>query len=324
MDCILNNNPDPFFNLAAEEYLLKQTDRDVFMLWQSSPAVVVGKHQNTLAEINYRFLMENHIPAARRLSGGGTVFHGPGNLNFTFIRHGEAGKLVDFENFIHPVLDFLKYMGIEARRGLKNEILVQDLKISGNAEHIYKNRVLHHGTLLFNADLDMLHEAIRPGKSRYVDKAVPSNRSKVMNVSELLPDMSMADFRLAWMDHFLSYSGNSNYNLTPQEERTIQNLAVSKYSTWEWIYGWSPDYEFHGEWLSDNLRVTIWLKVHRGMIEACNLLSNELPQHLLDKLMVLLTGMPHEEISILTAVNDLEVLQSVKDAGSIDFVRAFF
>jgi lipoate-protein ligase A len=324
MDCILSNDHDPFFNLAAEEYLLKQTDRDIFMLWQSSPAVVVGKHQNTLAEINYRYLVDNHIPVARRLSGGGTVFHGPGNLNFTFIRQGEVGKLVDFEGFIRPVLDFLKTMGIEARKGLNNEILVQDIKISGNAEHVYKNRVLHHGTLLFNADLDMLHEAIRPGNSRYTDKAVPSNRSRVMNVSELLPDMNLSDFRLAWMDHFLSHTGNVNYSLTPHEERTIQDLAVSKYSTWEWIYGWSPDYEFQGEWVSDNVRVTIWLTVHRGKIAACELISDELPQHLLGKLKQRLTGMPHEETGILTTVNDLGILQGVKDEGSVDFVRAFF
>lgn len=324
MDCILSNEHDPFFNLAAEEYLLKQTDRDIFMLWQSSPAVVVGKHQNTLAEINYRYLVENNIPVARRLSGGGTVFHGPGNLNFTFIRQGEAGKLVDFAGFIRPVLDFLKSMGIGASQGLNNEILVQGFKISGNAEHVYKNRVLHHGTLLFNADLEMLHEAIRPGNSRYTDKAVTSNRSRVMNVSELIPDINLADFRMAWMDHFLSHSGNGKYSLTSLEERAIQDMVVSKYRTWEWIYGWSPDYEFHGEWVSDNLRVSIRLKVHRGMIIACELFSDELPQHILKNLMERITGMPHEESGILAVAKDLGILQGVKDEGLVDFVRSFF
>ena len=324
MDCILNSNTDPFFNLAAEEYLLKQTGQDIFMLWQSSPAVVVGKHQNTLAEINYGFLKDNQIPAARRLSGGGTVFHGPGNLNFTFIRQGETGKLVDFECFIRPVLDFLNSMGINAYRGNKNEILVQDLKISGNAEHVFKNRVLHHGTLLFNADLNMLHEAIRPGKSRYRDKAVQSNRSRVMNVSELLPGLSLDDFRMTWIKHFLlNYKGNVCV-FSPQEEKSIQELAISKYRTWEWVYGWSPDYEFSGEWRPGKIQVTIWLKVHRGMITDCRLISDDIPAHLLNNFTGLMKGLPHEENSLLEAVNKSDVLRDLKHVGPTDLVNAFF
>ena len=92
---------DPYFNIAAEEYLLKQMDEDCFMVWQNEPSIIVGKHQNTLAEINYSFAKENNIPVVRRITGGGTVFHDLGNLNFTFISSGEKGKLVNFKKFTH-------------------------------------------------------------------------------------------------------------------------------------------------------------------------------------------------------------------------------
>ena len=166
MQCLISTNRDIYFNLALEEYLLMHEVDDYFVLWQSEPAVVVGKHQNTLAEINYRFVSEKNIRVARRLSGGGTVYHDQGNLNFTYIANGEPGKLVDFKRFIEPVIHFLGTLGIDAQQGLKNEILVRGKKISGNAEHVYKNRVLHHGTLLFHSDLHLLRECLRviPGR----------------------------------------------------------------------------------------------------------------------------------------------------------------
>ncbi len=156
MLCIQSPSRDPYFNLAAEEYLLKQSTDDVFMLWQSSPVVVSGKHQNVYAEMNYRYIREKGILVARRLTGGGTVYHDPGNINFSFIRQGEAGKMVDFTGFIEPVIRFVNSLGVHASQGPKHEIMVNGKKISGNAEHVFKNRVLHHGTLLFDAALDEL------------------------------------------------------------------------------------------------------------------------------------------------------------------------
>ncbi|MFC2114630.1 biotin/lipoate A/B protein ligase family protein, partial [Bacteroidota bacterium] len=114
MLCIYNTHTDPAFNLAAEEYLLKNFKQDIFMLWRSRPSVVVGKHQNALAEVNYSYVRENNIPVLRRLSGGGTVFHDLGNINFTFINNGEEGKLVDFRKYTQPIIDVLQSLGVQA------------------------------------------------------------------------------------------------------------------------------------------------------------------------------------------------------------------
>ena len=136
MYCIISDTRDPYFNLATEEYLMKHSEEDIFLLWQSELCVVVGKHQNTYAEINYPFIREHNIKVARRLSGGGTVFHDRGNLNFTFIRNGEPGKLVDFRRFVSPVIEMLQQLNVHAVMGGKNDILVDGKKISGNAEHV--------------------------------------------------------------------------------------------------------------------------------------------------------------------------------------------
>jgi len=174
MLCINGNITEPWYNLALEEYMLRNLDDEVCFIWQSTPSVIVGKHQNALAEINYRFVVQKEIVVARRMTGGGTVYHDPGNLNFSFIRKGEPGKMIDFRKHTGPVVEFLRSRGIQAYPGPKNEILLNDLKISGNAEHIYRKRVLHHGTLLFNTNLDNLRDALNADPQKYLDKSVKS------------------------------------------------------------------------------------------------------------------------------------------------------
>jgi lipoate-protein ligase A len=299
MQCFISTNRDIYFNLALEEYLLMHNAGDFFILWQSEPAVVVGKHQNTLAEINYRFIRGNGIQVARRLSGGGTVYHDQGNLNFTYISNGEPGKLVDFKRFIEPVIDFLGTLGLNAEQGLKNEILARGKKISGNAEHVYKNRVLHHGTLLFHSDIHLLHECLRVQPGHYKDKAVQSNRSSVINISECLNDgMKMADFERTFLDYMLSRAGGKMFELSKQEHLAISDLADSKYRSWDWIYGWSPDYELRNTFEFQDLECQIFIKVHRGILKDCSFESRKISKDDLSILLNLLRDCRHEEDSI--------------------------
>ena len=163
---------DPHFNLAAEEYLLKETDRDYAFFYINGPSIIIGKHQNAWAEINLPWTRKNNIPVVRRISGGGTVWHDEGNLNFSFVLTGEEGKLVNFREYAAPVLDFLVKLGIPAEFGKRNEIMVEGLKISGNAEHVFRKRVLHHGTLLFSSDLSQLKDALDTDPEEYQDKSI--------------------------------------------------------------------------------------------------------------------------------------------------------
>jgi len=243
---IKRHQTNPYFNIAAEEYVLKHFSEDVFMLWQNEPSVIIGKHQNTLAEINHKYIEQNHIPVVRRISGGGAVFHDLGNLNFTFIKtiHGE--DLVDFKRFIDPIISVLKELGIDARQEGHNDIRINGLKCSGNAEHVFKNRVLHHGTILFSSNLETLGTALHSEENRFTGRAVKSRRSPVTNIiSHLLSKITMSGFIDKVYKHIFSKDQNARfYNLTDSDQKEIQKLADQKYNTWEWNYGYSPTYQY--------------------------------------------------------------------------------
>ncbi|HKK33050.1 MAG TPA: lipoate--protein ligase family protein, partial [Desulfomicrobiaceae bacterium] len=151
MRCIHNTSLDPYFNLAAEEYLLRNTDRDCFMLWRNTPAVIVGKNQNAHAEINEEYVREKSIVVVRRLTGGGAVFHDLGNINFTFISCGQTLKEIDFNRFTSPIVEALRELGVNAEFQGRNDLVIDGMKFSGNAQHVERDRVLHHGTLLYSS-----------------------------------------------------------------------------------------------------------------------------------------------------------------------------
>lgn len=267
MLCIHLKTSDPYFCLAAEEYLLKSFDEDIFMLWQSEKTVVVGKHQNALAEINYPFVHKNGIKVARRISGGGTVFHDAGNVNFTFIKNVSSVAEISFKIFTQPVVTALTKLGIEATTSGRNDLLIGDLKISGNAEHVFKNRVLHHGTLLFNTDLEHLGQSIKVTSEKYESKAVQSNRSKVTNISNYLKKkISVEDFIQFLLDVQLNNNANSKFDLSKKDIEIIQKLTTEKFETWEWNFGYSPKYSFKNRIEIDGNILSVKMDVVKGII----------------------------------------------------------
>jgi len=322
MLCIDSRNSNPFFNLAAEEFLLRNSGEEYFMVWQSTPLVVVGKHQNALAEINYRFAKEQGITIARRLTGGGTVYHDGGNINFTFIRKGEPGKLVNFTAFMEPVIAFLNGYGVEVIQGPKHEIMAGGKKISGNAEHVFKDRILHHGTLLFGSDLELLRKVIDHRGGLYTDRAVQSNRSSVLNLSQILSgSLDVSDFRELLFDYVKKYFGGTHAGPDDRRIAAIQKLANDKYSTWEWIYGWSPDYSYENTWEGRQMKIRIELHVHRGMISVCQLNGGQTD---LSEVMHLLTGSRHAENNIREALERTGLKNALITEEFEDLVYAFF
>ncbi len=266
---IHHTHHDPYFNIALEEYLLHNQPREVIMLWWSEPSVIIGKHQNALAEVNYPFVMRNNIPVIRRLSGGGTVFHAPGNLNFSFIFKGEPGNLVNFRKHTAPVIAFLNELGVDATFAGKNDIRAGNLKVSGNAEHVYKDRVLHHGTLLYDADLQLLREAIRVDPGRYEDISIQSVRSQVANISDLLDHPPTFEGFAKLLEGFLEefFGLLTRYELTASDRQGVERLVREKYSRWEWNYARSPSrYTFTGKAWWNGLTLTSSLEVKSGSV----------------------------------------------------------
>lgn len=270
MLCIQNNITDPYFNLAAEEYVLRNFKEDSFMLWRNRPSIIVGKHQNTLAEINYDYVKENNIDVVRRLSGGGAVFHDLGNLNFTFIQNvDEDHNLVDFKKYTKPIIEVLHQLGVNAKFEGRNDIMIDGKKVSGNAEHVFKKRVLHHGTLLFSSEMADLSKALKVNPLKYQDKGVKSVRSRVTNISDHLPlKMSVLEFQEKILDFIMnSNSETKTYLYSTKDILQINNLVKEKYSTWDWNYGYSPKYNFEKLIKTNGGSLEIQMNIEKGIIK---------------------------------------------------------
>lgn len=272
MYCLNLLSDDPFLNMAVDEYFLKNKTEEFVILGINNKSVIIGRNQVANKEVQTKYLYMNNIPLVRRISGGGTVFHDKGNLNFTFIRQSESGKQVDFKKYTEPVLRFLSSLGVDATFGGKNDLRFGEFKISGNAEHVFRNRVLHHGTLLFDTDIDILRRSIRNNTGNYTTRAVASNPSPVMNLKELIPSIKDAgELKEAMFICFLKYFPDaSEYCLSDFDITAIELLAQSKYRTWEWNYANGPEYGFSGIVKINNTLSHFRLIVKDGIISDCD------------------------------------------------------
>jgi lipoate---protein ligase len=311
MFCITLQSTDPFFNLAIEEILLKNRMDDFLILGINDPAIIIGKHQSAHRESDTMFADMNGIPVIRRISGGGTVFHDNGNLNFTFITQSEPGKQVDFRKYTRPVIEYLGTLGAEARFEGKNDLKIDGLKFSGNAEHVFRNRVLHHGTILFSSSLSMLKNAIRKDTSYYTTRAVASNPSPVMNLSDnvkLFDDISQ--FRSGMLSYFLStIQGARPYVLSAKDMDEAATLASSKYMTWEWNYAYGPEYSFKKSFLFDNTKCQFTIFVKEGLIRECEIHGSGILEAMAEKL----AGCRHMPDDILKIFNDAGIVIAKED-----------
>lgn len=273
MFCINLGSHDPFFTLAFEEVLLKNRKEDFFMLSVNDPCVVIGKHQVPHRETDTRFVFTSGIPVIRRISGGGAVFHDHGNLNFSFIVQSEEGKQIDFRKYTLPVINFLAALGLEARFEGKNDLKIDGMKISGNAEHVHRNRVLHHGTLLYEASLGILGNSLRKDIRNYTTRAVQSNPSRVINLKDKIQHISsIKEFRdemLKWM--IKNLPGAEIYSPEKEEISSAESIALTKYKTWEWNYAYGPEYRFRNSFRLNSEYISCRLFVKDGIIWECRI-----------------------------------------------------
>lgn len=274
MICFIDKTTDPYYNLATEEYLLKEYDKPVFRLWQNSSAVIVGRYQNAIAEINHEFTRSNNIPVIRRLSGGGAVFHDLGNINFTFIDkkiQGEDTSMM-FKRFTAPILDALHNLGIKAYLEGRNDLLIDGAKFSGNAIAVHKDRVLQHGTLLFSSSMADLSNALNTRPEKFLDKSVKSNISRVTNISSHLPKEHSNMNAEMFMSYLRDFFINGNNELCEYSDKDIsmcEELKISKYMKDSWNFGESPKYEFSNSIKLPCGFIESNLNVKSGIIQNC-------------------------------------------------------
>ncbi|APQ77292.1 lipoate--protein ligase [Clostridium botulinum] len=276
MQFLVNKSTNPFFNLALEEYLLKNVDikEDYFILWQNEPTIVIGKHQNTLKEINMNFVKDNNINVVRRNSGGGAVYHDLGNINFTFITKYDEKHLLDFKTFTNPVVYSLGKLNVKAELSGRNDILIDGRKISGNSQHIYKDRFLHHGTLLFNSELENLVKALNVDNDKILSKGIESIKSRVTNIKEhVKEDIFMEEFKEILIENIFIWNKSSlkEYNLTSDHINEIEKLMKEKYMTWQWNYGESPEFNYRNSKRFQGGKLEVLLNIVEGHINECKI-----------------------------------------------------
>jgi len=315
---------DPYLNIAAEEYYIRNADNDMCMVWVNDKSVIIGKHQNAYAEINYPYIHENQIPVIRRISGGGAVYHDPGNLNFSFISKTGKASQVNFGKFTSVIINFMKSLGIEVNVNNRNSLFIGDQKFSGHAEHLYHDKILHHGTILFNTDLDILQKSISPVKE-FQTKAMPSVRSSVMNIAPLLPfGIDIHEFIGVFTDWLMTfYPGSTLFNPDPDISEEIAKLAGSKYRTWEWNFGYSPAYTFTIHFQSFTEIVHADMQVINGQFSFVKVHTNS-EKDIIHNLLQSMKGILHKEDEIDKFVK--KNLQKLELAGvnSVVFKEAFF
>jgi lipoate-protein ligase A len=326
MLCIKDLHTDPYFNLAADEYVMKNFKEDCFMLWRNAPSIIVGKHQNTLAEINVDYVKENNIKVVRRISGGGAVFHDLGNLNFTFIRNSEEGAQVDFRKFTRPIIEVLQAIGINAKFEGRNDITIDGKKFSGNAEHVWKTRTLHHGTLLFSAVMTDLSAALKVNPLKFNDKAVKSVRSRVTNISEhLLEKMDVLEFRDRVMKHIMEmYPDSQEYEYTAEDIAGIEKLRDEKFTTWEWNFGYSPKYDFEKMIRTEGGSIEFHFNVEKGYIKDMRIYGDFFHKHDIEDVQKSLIDVKHEYNAIVENLSKFNFNEYFKNIKVEEFVRGMF
>ncbi len=229
---------DPYFNIACEEYLLKKKDGFYISVWQNEPAVIVGINQNALLEVNLSYAQKNGIKVVRRITGGGAVYHDLNNICYTVIAPYNTGE-DGYKKFTLPVIEYLATFGVKAKFSGRNDVLVDEKKVSGTAETVYKDRIMHHGTLLFDSDMEMLSASLNASKLKVESKGIKSVKSRVTNIKEHIGNgITCDDFKRGLCD-FLKKDAEE-YVLTKEDYSEIEKLIKEKYSTYQWNIGYSP------------------------------------------------------------------------------------
>jgi lipoate---protein ligase len=308
-----NNNTNPYFNLAMEEYLLKELNEDIFILWRNEPAIIVGKNQNTISEINIDYVKEHSIPVVRRLTGGGAVFHDLGNINFTFISKDREEDLNDFRKFTKPILEVLQELSVEAEFSGRNDLTIKGKKFSGNAQCNYKNKVMHHGTLLFSSEITDLSAALKVKSIKFEGKSVKSVTSRVTNISEHLPNpITISEFRDKIMNHVVSSHGKNNiYHFTDKDLDSINKLVRDKYNTWDWNFGSSPKYSFENIIKFSGGTAEFHLDVKKGVIENIKIYGDFFGKENISLLEETLLGIKHNADEVRQRLSNFDITKYI-------------
>ncbi|MCY8670394.1 lipoate--protein ligase LplJ [Bacillus haynesii] len=305
------NITDPRINLAIEEYCLKHLDpEETYLLFYiNQPSIIIGKNQNTIEEINTKYVDENGIIVVRRLSGGGAVYHDLGNLNFSFITKDDGNSFHNFKKFTEPVVAALKKLGVDAELSGRNDLMANGRKISGNAQFSTKGRMFSHGTLLFDSEIEHVVSALKVKKDKIESKGIKSIRSRVANISEFLDQkMTTVEFRRMLLRYIFDTEGEiPEYKLTEKDWKIINQISKERYQNWDWNYGKSPKFNLQHSKRFQAGSVDIRLEVQKGVIRECKVFGDFFGVGDVSDIEEKLTGVQYERKAIEEALQGVDI-----------------
>ncbi|MDD4388883.1 MAG: lipoate--protein ligase [Bacilli bacterium] len=329
MYTIINNSNNPYYNLALEEYLLKSetVPQELVWLWQNRPAVIVGRNQNTIEEINHTMIKEKGIDVVRRISGGGAVYHDLGNINFTFITSARDGSADLFRQFTAPVIAALRTVGVPAEFSGRNDIIVNNKKISGNAQAYYRDRMVHHGTILFDADLETVGAVLNVSMDKISSKGVKSVRSRVDNIKPYLKAaITIEDFKKILLQYLIQNQDITarTYRLGAADKAAIRGLVNTKYRTREWNYGQSPAFEMVRSGRFTGGKITFHINVKGGKIVGCRIFGDFFGKKDIEDLAAALLGVAFFPQALSNALDGFPLDEYLFNINKNDIINCLF
>ena len=329
MKFIKNDSKNPYFNLALEEYALKEIDidEDFFILWQNENTVVIGRNQNTIEEVNDKYIKEHDVNVVRRMSGGGAVYHDSGNINYTFITRSDDNSKHNFKKFTKPVIDALDTLEITAEFTGRNDITIDDKKISGNAQYYHQNKMLHHGTILFDVDGNILKDVLKVKADKIASKGIKSVKSRVTSISQHLKEpMTSEEFKSMILRFILDTDDISDkeYVLSKEDISKIEKLAEEKYSTWDWVYGKSPKFELSQSKRYKGGNIDIRLNVRNGLITDFKIFGDFFGRKDVSEVEKLIIGNKFEEQEIKDILKNIDFNDYFLNISLDEFLECMF
>ena len=318
---------DAYTNIAMDAWLLNhlKPKEPVFALWQNKRAVIVGRNQNTFAEVNQDYIDSHEVQVVRRVSGGGAVYHDEGNICFTFFVPVESSAGVNFHQFVKPMYDALHAVGIKAEITGRNDLEIEGKKVSGNAQRYAGGYLMHHGTLLWDTDVEAMIRALNVSDEKFVSKAAKSVRARVGMIKDYAPKLTLETF-LEKLNYYLTDEGkDGELKLTDEQIADIHRFRDEQFATWDWNYGASPTFAFENHAKFAGGSIDVQVNVENGKITDLNFLGDFLGvrdwRDIKDQFIGIIFS-PEAVLSVLTKNTDGQYFGTIQNEELADLFKA--